>query len=251
MPPRHLRAGAAQGRRTCCCRRSSTPRAGRGASGGRSPSRCVAPRIRARSRRCRSCSRGTGSTAPPSPRRGSGLSKQPAIAVPPLLEVLASATPRPRCGCEAVRGLGRLGDPRAVAPLVALLDEATLDPALQVEVVTALGALKAQPAIDGCSIGCAIPRRPCAPPRSPRSLAIEGREVPAGAVGRRSRSRLDGARRGRDRARHARRRRARSGVEAVSRRHRPAHLAGDDEGARRREDAAKPRQRWIACCGRD
>ena len=43
--------------------------------------------------------------------QGLGLSKQPAIAVPPLLEVLASATPRPAVRLQAVRGLGRLGDP--------------------------------------------------------------------------------------------------------------------------------------------
>jgi cyclophilin family peptidyl-prolyl cis-trans isomerase/HEAT repeat protein len=80
--------------------------------------------------------------------QGLGLSKQPAVAVPPLLDVLASPTPRPAVRLQAVRGLGRLGDERAVAPLVALLDEPTLDPALQVEVVVALGALKAVPAID-------------------------------------------------------------------------------------------------------
>jgi cyclophilin family peptidyl-prolyl cis-trans isomerase/HEAT repeat protein len=80
--------------------------------------------------------------------QGLGFSKQPAIAVPPLLAVLASPTARPAVRLQAVRGLGRLGDERAVAPLVALLDEPTLDPALQVEVVTALGALKAAPAID-------------------------------------------------------------------------------------------------------
>ncbi len=81
--------------------------------------------------------------------QGLGLSKQPAIAVPPLLDVLASSTPRVAVRLQAVRGLGRLGDPRAVAPLVALLDEPTLDRVLQLEVVTALGALKAAPAIDG------------------------------------------------------------------------------------------------------
>ena len=80
--------------------------------------------------------------------QGLGVSKQPAIAVPPLLDVLASATPRPAVRLEAVRGLGRLGDARAVTPLVALLDDSTLDPAMQAEVVTALGALKAQPAVD-------------------------------------------------------------------------------------------------------
>ncbi len=80
--------------------------------------------------------------------QGLGLSKQPAIAVPPLLDVLASPTPRAAVRLQAVRGLGRLGDERAVAPLVALLDEASLDPALQVEAVVALGALKGAPAVD-------------------------------------------------------------------------------------------------------
>jgi len=80
--------------------------------------------------------------------QGLGLSKQPDIAVPPLLDVLASATQRPAVRLQVVRGLGRLGDPRAIAPLVALLDEPTLDPGLHLEVVTALGALKAEPAID-------------------------------------------------------------------------------------------------------
>jgi cyclophilin family peptidyl-prolyl cis-trans isomerase/HEAT repeat protein len=80
--------------------------------------------------------------------QGLGLSKQPAIAVPALLEVLASPTPRPAVRLQAIRGLGRLGDDRAVPPLVALLDEPTLDPAAQLEVVAALGALKAAPAVD-------------------------------------------------------------------------------------------------------
>ncbi len=92
--------------------------------------------------------RGTGFYSAAFAAQGLGLSKQPAIAVPPLLEVLASPTARPSVRLQAVRGLGRLGDERAVAPLVALLDEPTLDPALQVEVVTALGALKAAPAVD-------------------------------------------------------------------------------------------------------
>jgi cyclophilin family peptidyl-prolyl cis-trans isomerase/HEAT repeat protein len=80
--------------------------------------------------------------------QGLGLSKNPEAAVPALLEVLASPTPRAAVRLQAVRGLGRLGDPRAIAPLVALLDDASLDPSLQLEVVTALGALKAAPAID-------------------------------------------------------------------------------------------------------
>ena len=80
--------------------------------------------------------------------QGLGLSKQPAVAVPALLSVLASPTARPAVRLQAVRGLGRLGDERGVEPLVALLDEPTLDPALQLEVVTALGALKAAPAVD-------------------------------------------------------------------------------------------------------
>ena len=80
--------------------------------------------------------------------QGLGVSKQPAIAVPPLLDVLASPTPRAAVRLQAVRGLGKLGDERAVAPLVALLDDPSLDTALQVEVVVALGALKAAPAVD-------------------------------------------------------------------------------------------------------
>jgi cyclophilin family peptidyl-prolyl cis-trans isomerase/HEAT repeat protein len=80
--------------------------------------------------------------------QGLGLSKKPDVAVPPLLEVLASPTPRAAVRLQAVRGLGRLGDPRAIAPLIALLDQPSLDPALHLEVVTALGAVKAAPAID-------------------------------------------------------------------------------------------------------
>ena len=169
--------------------------------------------------------------------QGLGLSKQPAIAVPPLLEVLASATPRPAVRLQAVRGLGRLGDPRAVAPLVALLDEPTLDPALHVEVVTALGALKALPAIDRLLDRLGDRLADHSRRRGHRARGDRRARVPAGAVGRRSGSRLDGARRGRGRAGLARRGRARSGVEAVSRRHRPPHLAGHDEGAGRGEDA--------------
>ena len=80
--------------------------------------------------------------------QGLGLSKQPEAAVPPLLEVLASPTPRTAVRLQAVRGLGRLGDPRAIEPLIAILDDQTAEPNLQLEAVTALGALHAAPAID-------------------------------------------------------------------------------------------------------
>jgi cyclophilin family peptidyl-prolyl cis-trans isomerase/HEAT repeat protein len=80
--------------------------------------------------------------------QGLGLSKQPDVAVPPLLEVLASPTPRAAVRLQAVRGLGRLGDPRAVEPLMRLLDDRTAEPNLQLETVAALGALHAAPAID-------------------------------------------------------------------------------------------------------
>jgi HEAT repeat protein len=80
--------------------------------------------------------------------QGLGLSKSPGAAVPVLFEVLASPTPRAAVRLQAVRGLGRLGDPRAIPPLIALLDDASLDPNLQLEVVGALGALEATPAVE-------------------------------------------------------------------------------------------------------
>jgi cyclophilin family peptidyl-prolyl cis-trans isomerase/HEAT repeat protein len=80
--------------------------------------------------------------------QGLGLSNKPDVAVPALLEVLTSPTPRAAVRLQAVRGLGRLGDPRAVAPLIALLDEPTVEPNLQLEIVSALGALKATAALD-------------------------------------------------------------------------------------------------------
>jgi cyclophilin family peptidyl-prolyl cis-trans isomerase/HEAT repeat protein len=80
--------------------------------------------------------------------QGLGLSKKPEVAVPALLEVLTSPTPRAAVRLQAVRGLGRLGDPRAIAPLIALLDEPTVEPNLQLEIVNALGALKATAAIE-------------------------------------------------------------------------------------------------------
>jgi len=80
--------------------------------------------------------------------QGLGLSKQPDVAVPPLLEVLALPTVRTAVRLQAVRGLGRLGDPRAIAPLVALLDDRTIEPNLHLEAVAALGALHAAPAVD-------------------------------------------------------------------------------------------------------
>ena len=108
--------------------------------------------------------------------QGLGVSKQPAIAVPPLLDVLASATPRPAVRLEAVRGLGRLGDARAVTPLVALLDDSTLDPAMQAEVVTALGALKAQPAVDRLLDRLGDPSPTVRAAAVTALAAIEGRE---------------------------------------------------------------------------
>ncbi len=80
--------------------------------------------------------------------QGLGLSKKPDLAVPALLEVLTSPTPRAAVRLQAVRGLGRLGDPRAIAPLIALLDEPTVEPNLQLEIVNALGALKATAAVE-------------------------------------------------------------------------------------------------------
>jgi cyclophilin family peptidyl-prolyl cis-trans isomerase/HEAT repeat protein len=98
--------------------------------------------------------------------QGLGLSKQPDAAVPVLLDVLASPTPRAAVRLQAVRGLGRLGDPRAIPPLVSLLDDPSLEPNLQLEVVTALGALKAVPALER------LLDRLAAPSASMRAAAI-------------------------------------------------------------------------------
>ena len=175
LSSRHLRAGAAQG--------GGRAPAGDCGRRGEAAERVVADRLRAASHRRSADARADAGPAQGErvlqrrvAAQGLGVSKQPAIAVPPLLDVLASATPRPAVRLEAVRGLGRLGDARAVTPLVALLDDSTLDPAMQAEVVTALGALKAQPAVDRLLDRLGDPSPTVRAAAVTALAAIEGRE---------------------------------------------------------------------------
>ena len=198
LPARHLRARAAQGGRRAA---AGDPR-----RRGQAEVRLVADRLRAAAhrrsahaaRRSRRCSRATGSTARRSRRRGSGLSKRPDLAVPPLLEVLASPTPRTAVRLQAVRGLGRLGDragDRAAGRAARRADARAEPPARDRD--------RARRAEGGAG-GRAAARSPVrsvagdAGRGDHRARGDRRRELPAGALGPRPRSGLDGARRGGD-----------------------------------------------------
>lgn len=92
--------------------------------------------------------RGSGTYAASFAIQGLGISKQPDVAVPVLLDRLTQTGAPAALRVQAARALGRLGDRRAVEPLLALLRNAETEPALRLEAVTALGALKAPPAFD-------------------------------------------------------------------------------------------------------
>ena len=150
-------------RPTCCCRRSSTRE-------GRPRVRLVADRLRAAPHR------GSAHAGPPSSpaqgrrllqRRLRGAGARACRSSPRRGAARCSTCWRRRrrgrrVRLQAVRGLGRLGDPRAIAPLIALLDEPTRRSG-----AAARGRDRARRAQGGaghrsrCSIAWATRRRRC------------------------------------------------------------------------------------------
>ena len=251
LPPRHLRAGPAEGARRAA---AGDPRRRRPAA-----QRLVADRLRAAPHR-RSADAGAAaapaqgrrrSTAPRSPRRASACRSSRRSPCRRCSTCWRRRRRAPAVRLQAVRGLGRLGDERAVAPLLALLDEPTLDPTLQVEVVDR--ARRAQGGAGDRSAARSA-RRPLADDAGGGRDGAR-RDRRAGVPRRCCRASIP-IRTGRcgprvvDRARHARRRacpkRRGSRISTTpTARTWPATLKA--LGAAK---TPRPRRRWSACCAR-
>ena len=246
---RHLRAGAAQGARTCSCRRSWTPRA--------AAERVVADRLRAAPDRGSADARADAGPAQGERVLQRRVRRAGARVVEAAGDRGAAAARRAGVG-DAAAGGAAAGRPRPRPPRRPSRDRAAGRAARRADARSGVAGRSRDRARrpEGGAGRRSAARSAGRPSPTMRGAAvtalaaIEGRGVPAGAVWRGSdpdwtvRAAVATA------LGLARRRGARSGVEAVSRRHRPADVAGDDEGARPRRRRPKPRRRWIACCGR-